>query len=241
MTKVVLITGSSKGIGLAIARYLADKDYQVVLNSRKPLIANVLEQFEDATYPVGAVVGDVTQFDDAKRMLLEVNNQYGSVDVLVNNAGITKDGLALGMSEEDFNAVIQTNLNGTFNMCRHVSKLMLKQRSGTIINMSSISGILGNAGQVNYAASKAGVLGLTKSLARELSSRSITVNAIAPGFIETDMTNALSDRVKKTMLEQIPLKRFGNGNEIALTVEFLITNRYVTGQTIEVNGGMHMA
>lgn len=241
MTKVVLITGSSKGIGLAIAHYLADKDYQVVLNSRKPLKDEVLKKFNHATYPVGTVVGDVTQFDDAKRMLDEVNEQYGSVDVLVNNAGITKDGLALGMSEEDFNAVIQTNLNGTFNMCRHVSKLMLKQRSGTIINISSISGILGNAGQVNYAASKAGVLGLTKSLARELASRSITVNAIAPGFIETDMTDALSDRVKKTMLEQIPLKRFGNGIEIALAVEFLITNRYVTGQTIEVNGGMHMA
>lgn len=241
MTKVVLITGSSKGIGLAIARYLADKDYQVVLNSRKPLKDEVLKQFNHATYPVGTVVGDVTQFEDAKRMLDEVNEQHGSVDVLVNNAGITKDGLALGMSEEDFNAVIKTNLNGTFNMCRHVSKLMLKQRSGTIINISSISGILGNAGQVNYAASKAGVLGLTKSLARELASRSITVNAIAPGFIETDMTDALSDRVKKTMLEQIPLKRFGNGIEIALAVEFLITNRYVTGQTIEVNGGMHMA
>lgn len=241
MTKVVFITGSSKGIGLAIARYLAAKDYQVVLNSRKPMSEDVLELFKDARHPVGTVIGDITQFDETKRMLDEVTNQYGSIDVLVNNAGVTKDGLALGMSEADFNTVIQTNLNGTFNMCRHVSKLMLKQRSGTIINISSISAILGNAGQVNYAASKAGVLGLTKSLARELASRSITVNAIAPGFIKTDMTDVLSDRVKKAMLEQIPLKRFGKGDEIALTVEFLINNRYMTGQTIEINGGMHMA
>lgn len=241
MTKVVLITGSSKGIGLEIAKYLADKDYQIILNSRRPIEESLLSQFESATHLVGQAIGNVSQFNDAKHMIDEVQKEYGRIDVLVNNAGITKDGLAMAMSENDFQSVMVTNLTGTFNMCRHAIKYMLKQRSGSIINISSISGILGNAGQVNYSASKAGVLGLTKSLARELASRSITVNAIAPGFINTAMTEVLSDRVKETMLSQIPLKRFGEPIEIAKAVEFLMSSPYITGHTLEVNGGMHMA
>ena len=160
--------------------------------------------------------------------------------MLVNNAGITRDGLVMRMKEEDFDQVIATNLKGCFNMARHTTPIMLKQRSGTIINVSSVSGIMGNAGQVNYAASKAGVIGLTKSLARELASRSITVNTIAPGFIETDMTAEMSERVTEAMLGEIPLKRFGQAEEVASAVKFLMENRYVTGQTIEVNGGLHI-
>lgn len=197
-------------------------------------------QFADAKLEVGTIVGDVSDFADAERMISAVKEQYGRIDVLVNNAGITRDGLVMRMKEEDFDQVIATNLKGCFNMARHTTPIMLKQRSGTIINVSSVSGIMGNAGQVNYAASKAGVIGLTKSLARELASRSITVNTIAPGFIETDMTAEMSERVTEAMLGEIPLKRFGQAEEVASAVKFLMENRYVTGQTIEVNGGLHI-
>lgn len=235
-----LITGSSRGIGLAVAKHLASQGHQVILNSRKPLGQDILEQFDGYEYPIGTAIGDISQFEVAKELVADVVSRFGRIDVLINNAGITRDGLIMRMTEDDFNQVIQTNLNGTFNMCRHITPVLLKQKSGTIINMSSIVGVSGNAGQVNYAASKAGVIGLTKSLARELASRSITVNAIAPGFIETDMTEQLSERVTETMLGQIPLKRFGQVEEVAQCVDFLIQNRYVTGQVIEVNGGMHM-
>lgn len=240
MSQVCVVTGSSKGIGLAIAKQLADDGHQVVLNSRNPLKPEVLEQFADAKLEVGTIVGDVSDFADAERMITAVKEQYGRIDVLVNNAGITRDGLVMRMKEEDFDQVIATNLKGCFNMARHTTPIMLKQRSGTIINVSSVSGIMGNAGQVNYAASKAGVIGLTKSLARELASRSITVNTIAPGFIETDMTAEMSERVTEAMLGEIPLKRFGQAEEVASAVKFLMENRYVTGQTIEVNGGLHI-
>lgn len=240
MSQVCVVTGSSRGIGLAIAKQLADDGHQVVLNSRSPLKPEVLEQFADAKLEVGTIVGDVSDFADAERMISAVKEQYGRIDVLVNNAGITRDGLVMRMKEEDFDQVIATNLKGCFNMARHTTPIMLKQRSGTIINVSSVSGIMGNAGQVNYAASKAGVIGLTKSLARELASRSITVNTIAPGFIETDMTAEMSERVTKAMLGEIPLKRFGQAEEVASAVKFLMENRYVTGQTIEVNGGLHI-
>ena len=240
MTLTCLITGSSRGIGLAIAHHLAAKGHRVILNSRSPIAPEVLAQFEGYEQPVLQATGDISQFDVAKQLVDDLYDQGVQVDVLVNNAGITRDGLVMRMSEEDFNAVIQTNLNGCFNMCRHLTPRLLKQKGGRIINMTSVVGVMGNAGQVNYAASKAGMIGLTKSLAREVASRGITVNAIAPGFIETDMTDQLSDRVKEAMLGQIPLKCFGQVEHIAKTVDFLIDNDYITGQVIEVNGGLHI-
>lgn len=240
MTLTCLITGSSRGIGLAIAHHLAAKGHRVILNSRSPIAPEVLAQFEGYEQPVLQATGDISQFDVAKQLVDDLYDQGVQVDVLVNNAGITRDGLVMRMSEEDFNAVIQTNLNGCFNMCRHLTPRLLKQKGGRIINMTSVVGVMGNAGQVNYAASKAGMIGLTKSLAREVASRGITVNAIAPGFIETDMTDQLSYRVKEAMLGQIPLKRFGQVEHIAQTVDFLIDNDYITGQVIEVNGGLHI-
>ena len=240
MTLTCLITGSSRGIGLAIAHHLAAKGHRVILNSRSPIAPEVLAPFEGYEPPVLQATGDISQFDVAKQLVDDLYDQGVQVDVLVNNAGITRDGLVMRMSEEDFNAVIQTNLNGCFNMCRHLTPRLLKQKGGRIINMTSVVGVMGNAGQVNYAASKAGMIGLTKSLAREVASRGITVNAIAPGFIETDMTDQLSDRVKEAMLGQIPLKRFGQVEHIAKTVDFLIDNDYITGQVIEVNGGLHI-
>lgn len=240
MAEVALITGSSRGIGLEIAKYLANTGYQVILNGRSEIKEDILDQFKDAPVPVAQITGDVSDFDGAKAIVDQAIDQFGKIDVLINNAGITRDGLIMRMKEEDFDAVINTNLKGAFNMSRHVTQPMLKQRKGTIINMSSVVGLMGNAGQTNYAASKAGLIGLTKALARELSSRHITVNAIAPGYIETEMTDILSDKVKDTMLGQIPLKRFGQAEEIAQTVEFLINNKYITGQVIEVNGGLNM-
>lgn len=240
MAEVALITGSSRGIGLEIAKHLAKEGYQVILNGRSEIKEDVLKQFEDALVPVSQVTGDVSDFDGAKGIIDQVLEDFGRIDVLINNAGITRDGLIMRMKEEDYDAVLATNLKGTFNMCRHITQPMLKQRSGTIINMSSVVGLMGNAGQTNYAASKAGMIGLTKALARELSSRHITVNAIAPGYVETEMTDVLSDKVKDTMLSQIPLKRFGQAKEIAQTVDFLINNKYMTGQVIEVNGGLNM-
>ena len=240
MTLTCLITGSSRGIGLAIAHHLAAKGHRVILNSRSPIAPEVLAQFDSYEQPVLQATGDISQFDVAKQLVDDLYDQGVQVDVLVNNAGITRDGLVMRMSEEDFNAVIQTNLNGCFNMCRHLTPRLLKQKGGRIINMTSVVGVMGNAGQVNYAASKAGMIGLTKSLAREVASRGITVNAIAPGFIETDMTDQLSDRVKEAMLGQIPLKRFGQVEHIAKTVDFLIDNDYITGQVIEEIGRAHV-
>jgi len=240
MADVALITGSSRGIGLGIAKHLAKAGYQVVLNSRSPIDEATLKEFDEASAPVAQVTGDVSDFAEAERIIKQVIDDFGQIDVLINNAGINRDGLIMRMKEEDFDSVIATNLKGAFNMSRHVTQAMLKQRSGTIINMSSVVGVTGNAGQTNYAASKSGLIGLTKALARELSSRHITVNAIAPGYVETEMTDALSDKIKKQMLDQIPLKRFGQVEEVAQTVDFLINNTYMTGQVIEVNGGLNM-
>jgi len=240
MVDVALITGSSRGIGLGVAKHLAKAGYQVVLNSRSPIDEATLNEFDEASVPVTQVTGDVSDFSEAERIIKQVIDDFGQIDVLINNAGINRDGLIMRMKEEDFDAVLATNLKGAFNMSRHVTQAMLKQRSGTIINMSSVVGMTGNAGQTNYAASKSGLIGLTKALARELSSRHITVNAIAPGYVETEMTDALSDKIKKQMLDQIPLKRFGQVEEVAQTVQFLINNTYMTGQVIEVNGGLNM-
>lgn len=240
MGKVVLITGSSQGIGLTIAKYLAKKEYQLILNSRTEIEEKVLNEFEDVKYPVVQIPGDVSDFLKSKEIIQEVIKNFGKIDVLINNAGITRDGLIMRMKEKDFDSVLATNLKGTFNMCRHATQPMLKKKSGNIINISSVVGITGNAGQTNYAASKAGVIGLTKSLARELASRRITVNAIAPGYIETEMTSVLSEKNKKKMFEQIPLKRFGEKEEVAQTADFLINNQYITGQVIEVNGGLNI-
>ena len=189
-----------------------------------------------------AVQCNVAEFESCGSMLAEVVEKYGRLDILVNNAGITRDNLLMKMSEEDFDAVISTNLKGVFNCIKHISRQMLKQRAGRIINISSASGVLGNAGQANYCAAKAGVIGLTKSAARELASRGITVNAVAPGFIVTDMTDVLSDSVKASIIEQIPMKKLGETADIAEAVAFLASDeaKYITGQVLSIDGGMAM-
>ncbi|MBG9984646.1 3-oxoacyl-[acyl-carrier-protein] reductase [Aerococcaceae bacterium DSM 111022] len=240
MSLVCFISGSSRGIGLAIAENLAKQGHQVILNSRKEISQEVLDLFKDYDLPVGQAIGDISDFDQAKVMMDQILEDYGRIDVLVNNAGITRDGLAMRMKEEDFDAVINTNLKGAFNLIRHSAKAMVKQRTGTIINISSVSGVIGNAGQLNYSASKAGLIGMTKSLAREIGKRGVTVNAIAPGYIESDMTDAIAEKYQQQMKEQIPVGRFGQVEEIASTVDFLINNRYVTGQVIKVDGGLSM-
>ncbi len=183
---------------------------------------------------------DVRDFEVTKEMVEVIKQDFKSIDFLVNNAGITSDMLMLKMKEEQFDNVIDVNLKGSFNLTRHVSPIMLKQKSGSIINITSVVGLTGNAGQANYAASKAGMIGLTKSVARELGSRGITVNAVAPGFIETDMTDVLSDKIKDGVLSQIPLKALGKAEDVAKAVLFLATNKYITGQVINVDGGMVM-
>lgn len=240
MSKVCFISGSSRGIGLAIALDLAKAGHQVILNSRKPIEDQVLALFEGCDLVPGQAIGDIADFDQSEQMVKAIQDQYGPIQVLINNAGITKDGLFMRMSESDFDQVIATNLKGSFNLCRHVIGGMVKAKGGTIINMSSVVGVAGNPGQANYAASKAGLIGLTKSLAKEVGSRAIRVNAIAPGFIETEMTDNLGDRQKEAMLASIPLKRFGHVDEIAHAVRFLMENTYVTGQVLEINGGMNM-
>lgn len=240
MSKVCFISGSSRGIGLAIALDLAKAGHQVILNSRKPIEDQVLALFEVCDLVPGQAIGDIADFDQSEQMVKAIQDQYGPIQVLINNAGITKDGLFMRMSESDFDQVLATNLKGSFNLCRHVIGGMVKAKGGTIINMSSVVGVAGNPGQANYAASKAGLIGLTKSLAKEVGSRAIRVNAIAPGFIATEMTDNLGDRQKEAMLASIPLKRFGHVDEIAHAVRFLMENTYVTGQVLEINGGMNM-
>lgn len=242
--KVALVTGASRGIGRQIAVTLAGYGATVIVNFNGSQ-AKALEVVQEITENGGkaeAVQCNVAEFDKAKELIDQVVKTYGRLDILVNNAGITRDNLIMKMSEEDFDAVISTNLKGAFNCVKHVSRQMLKQRGGRIINISSVSGVMGNAGQANYCASKAGIIGLTKSVARELGSRGITSNAVAPGFIKTEMTDVLSDEVKKSMGEQIPLKRFGETKDIAETVAFLASDAagYITGQVIHVDGGMAM-
>ncbi|MGX6961792.1 3-oxoacyl-[acyl-carrier-protein] reductase [Vagococcus xieshaowenii] len=240
INKTVVVTGSTRGIGYGIALAFAQKGANIVLNGRKPLDETLLQSFNELGVKTHYVQGDVQNMEDAAKLITEAKEVFGSVDVLVNNAGITNDKLIMRMSEEDFDSVINVNLKGTFNTIQQVSSVMLKQKSGTIINLSSVVGLTGNAGQANYAASKAGVVGLTKSVARELSARGITCNAIAPGFIESDMTDVLSDKVKEVAKTQIPLKRFGKVEEVAQAAIFLSENRYITGQVLNVDGGMVM-
>ena len=238
--KTAVVTGAAKGIGKAIALAFAKEGCNIVLNYHSSLDDETVQEIEACGVTCMPVQGDVSDFAFAADMMKKVKKELGSVDILVNNAGITKDMLLMRMTEEQFDSVIQTNLKGTFNMIRHASSIMLKQRSGAIINMSSVVGVMGNVGQANYAASKAGIIGLTKSTAKELASRGVTCNAIAPGFVETDMTAALSEDLQKQMLETIPLKRYGQVDDIAQAAVFLAKNTYITGQVLHVDGGMCM-
>jgi len=242
--KTALVTGASRGIGRAIAFKLAEQGANLVLNYNKSLssIEEVVKEIEAKGGKAIAIQGDVSVFEEAEKIVKAALINFGSLDILVNNAGITKDGLLLRMKEEDFDKVINVNLKGTFNCIKHASPIMLKQKSGRIVNISSVVGITGNAGQVNYAAAKAGIIGMTKATAKELASRGITVNAVAPGFIQTDMTEELADKVKETIIGNIPLKRLGTARDVANLVAFLVgeDSLYITGQVINVDGGMVM-
>lgn len=242
--KVAVITGASRGIGRQIALTLAQEGAAVIVNynGSAAKAEEVVEEIKKQGGQAEAVQCNVSEYDQAEQLMTYVTGKYGKIDILVNNAGITRDGLLMKMSEEDFDAVVDTNLKGAFNCMKHVSRQMIKQRSGRIINISSVSGVLGNAGQANYCASKAGVIGLTKGVAREVATRGITVNAVAPGFITTEMTDVLPDAVKEATKEQIPMKQFGTTEDIANAVAFLASDkaRYITGQVISVDGGMAM-
>ncbi|NEW62191.1 3-oxoacyl-[acyl-carrier-protein] reductase [Granulicatella sp. zg-ZJ] len=238
--KTVFITGSSRGIGKEIAISFAKEGANIILNARSHVSEDVVSEITSYGVQCAVVLGDVSQFNQAKEMIKIAHETFGSLDVLVNNAGITKDQLLLRMSEEDFDNVLNINLKGTFNMIRHAVPILLKQRSGSIINVSSVVGLTGNVGQVNYAASKAGIIGLSKAVAKEVAPRGITCNVIAPGYIDTDMTDILNEDVKKAMIDTIPLKRIGQAQEVAQAAVYLAKASYVTGQVLSVNGGMYM-
>ena len=238
--KNVFITGSSRGIGLAIAHKFASKGANIVLNSRGELPAGLVDEFASYGVKVVGVTGDVSQAAEAKRMVAEAIDALGSVDILVNNAGITNDKLMLKLTEEDFEQVLKVNLTGTFNMTQSVLKPMTKARQGAIINLSSVVGLAGNIGQANYAASKAGLIGFSKSVAREVAARNIRVNCIAPGFIASDMTDVLPEKIKEASLALIPMKRFGTPEEVADVALFLAGQEYLTGQVITIDGGFTM-
>lgn len=242
--KIALVTGASRGIGRAVAIELAKEGATVAINYAGNKTA--AEEVQNIIIEMGGkamiIQADVSDENSATKMVEEVIAQFGGIDILVNNAGITRDSLFIRMKEEDWNAVINTNLTGIFNCTKVAAKYMMKKRSGRIINMSSVSGIMGNAGQTNYAAAKAGVIGFTKSLAREMASRGITVNAVAPGFIATDMTAAMPEKAQEHVLSAIPLGKMGKPEDIANAVLFLASDRasYITGQVIHVDGGMVM-
>jgi hypothetical protein len=244
MSKVAFITGATRGIGRAIALELAKEGYSIALNYRteNEALENLKKEISEIGVECYPVQGDVSKAEDSERMTKEIIEHFEQIDVLVNNAGITKDNLILRMKEEEFTDVINVNLVGTFNITKNVIKYMTKKRYGKIINLSSVVGISGNAGQSNYAASKAGIIGFTKSIAKELASRNITANAVAPGFIQTDMTNELKDEIKEAIEGTIPLKRLGTAEDVAKVVKFLASDEssYITGQVINVDGGMLM-
>lgn len=242
--KVALITGGTRGIGKAIAIKFAKQGYNLVVNyvSDKTDVKELEQEFKQYNINILFVKTDVSKFDDCEKMVKNAIEKFGHIDVLVNNAGITKDNLILRMSIEDFERVININLKGTFNVTKNVVPYMMKKKTGKIINLASVVGVSGNAGQCNYSASKAGIIGFTKSIAKELASRNILANCVAPGFIDTDMTSVLNDTVKESINSQIPLKRMGSSEEIANIVYFLAgeENTYITGQVINVDGGMLM-
>lgn len=244
MSKVAFITGATRGIGRAIALELAKEGYNIALNYRteNEALETLKKEISELGVECYPVQGDVSKAEDSERMTKEIIEHFEQIDVLVNNAGITKDKLIQRMKEEEFTDVINVNLVGTFNITKNVIKYMTKKRYGKIINLSSVVGISGNAGQSNYAASKAGIIGFTKSIAKELASRNITANAVAPGFIQTDMTNVLKDEVKEAIEGTIPLKRLGTAEDVAKVVKFLASDdsNYITGQVINVDGGMLM-
>ena len=242
--KVAFVTGASRGIGRAIALRLASDGAKVALNfaSNSAKAESVKNEIESAGGTAMLVQGDVSNFETVTKLIKQVVDAWSRIDILINNAGITRDNLLLKMSEDDFDKVIATNLKGVFNCTKAVTKLMMKQRGGRIVNMSSVVGLKGNISQANYAAAKAGIIGFTKSAARELASRGVTVNAVAPGLINTDMTAALSEKVKEVMLQEIPAGRMGTPEDVANAVAFLVSDQaaYITGQVLAVDGGMVM-
>ncbi len=244
MNKVVFITGATRGIGKQIAITFAENGYDIALNYRtqNEELEKVKQEIEKNKVTCFCVQGDISNFEDCERMSKEIIEFYGKIDVLVNNAGITKDTLLMRMKKEDFESVIDVNLVGTFNVTKHVIPYMMKARAGRIINISSVVGVAGNAGQTNYSASKAGIIGFTKSLAKEVASRGILVNAVAPGFIETQMTEVLKEEIKEEIAKSIPLRRMGKAEDVANVVKFLASEEssYITGQVLHVDGGMLM-
>ena len=241
--KVAVITGSARGIGKAIAQLLAQEGARIVISDiNAELAEETAKEFKAAGFEAIAIPANVTEMKDAERLIAQTLEAWQQVDILVNNAGITRDTLLIRMSESDWDAVIQVNLKGSFNCLKTTAKVMMKQRFGKIINISSVVGLMGNVGQTNYSASKAGLIGLTKSAAKELAPRGITVNAVAPGYIETEMTKNLNEQVKENFLTGIPLKRAGSALDVAKAVCFLASEDadYITGQVIQVDGGLLM-
>ena len=241
--RVAVVTGGTRGIGLAIARLLADDGASVVVSGRDPgRLESAAKELEALGASVLAVAADAAKREDADRLVEAARERFGRIDVLVNNAGITRDQLLVRMKDADWDTVMETNLRGVFLMTRAVGKVMMRQKSGRMINISSTAGAMGNAGQVNYSAAKAGVIGLSKAAARELAHWNILVNAVAPGLIETDMTATISAEAREGLMQQVPLKRIGTAREVAEVVRFLAGDAagYITGQVIHVNGGLYM-
>nr|WP_312576515.1 3-oxoacyl-[acyl-carrier-protein] reductase [Sedimentibacter sp.] len=242
--KTAIITGASKGIGAVIANRLNELGYNLVLNYKNSTdsINALINDFVNKETKNIVIQCDISNFNDAKNLIDTAFDNFKTVDVLINNAGVTRDNLLAMMTEDEFDNVVDTNLKGTFNCSRHISKKMMKQKCGRIVNISSVVGLMGNSGQVNYSASKAGIIGMTKSMARELAKKNILVNAIAPGFIQTEMTDKIPEEIKAEMMKNIPLQRLGSPSDIGDAVEFLISDKssYITGQVLSVNGGFYM-